>query len=68
MRVDGIIRHLITQEGRDAAAEERIVLSLAKRYPPPPGGYVSTDVWRNRIRKLQGRKRVRQLGQFTEEE
>ena len=51
------IRALVAQEGTDAAAEERIVLILATRVNTIETAlqYISTDEWRRKIRKEQGR-------------
>ena len=68
------IEELVRQEGKNAAAEERIISELVRRYPPECSiirehtisqceptseWYINTDLWRAQIRKAQGRKRER---------
>lgn len=53
-----MIRRLVSEEGMDAAAEERIVLRICTQYPPRQKlGWIDTEFMRSRIRKIQGRKR-----------
>lgn len=53
-----ILRQMVEEYGKDAAAEEAIVARLCKDYPPRVGlGWINTDHMRERIRKLQGRER-----------
>lgn len=55
-----VISRLVAEEGKDAAAEERIVMRLCQMQPPKKGiGWINTEFMRSRIRKVQGRKRVR---------
>ena len=62
-----ILRRYVAEEGRDAAAEERVVARVCADYPPRPElGWINTDHMRHRIRKLQGRKRERRLGALPE--
>lgn len=60
----GLVRQLVAQHGRDAAAEETIVYELVSRFPPGQLGYINTDWMRKVIRRVQGRPRLRQLGGF----
>jgi len=56
------IAELVEREGCDGAAEERIVYILAMEAMKRVAiAYINTDEWRKKIRKAQGRKRVRRV-------